>query len=140
MDKEILEDFRLKVKDRLMEYLKKSNLPLDNSSPIKPTTICPCCGKKAEIITYPVEPPTINWRCTVCMEIGDAIRFAKEYYRMNTDEQAIVDICRKLGIQITTLSTFTAEELIRMDFPPLGINRRYACSWTLYSCRCFQNR
>ena len=53
------------------------------------------------------------------MEIGDAIRFAKEYYRMNTDEQAIVDICRKLGIQITTLSTFTAEELIRMDFPPL---------------------
>ena len=119
MDKEILEDFRLKVKDRLTEYLKKSNLPLDNSSPIKPTTICPCCGKKAEIITYPVEPPTINWRCTVCMEIGDAIRFAKEYYRMNTDEQAIVDICRKLGIQITTLSTFTAEELIRMDFPPL---------------------
>ena len=119
MDKEILEDFRLKVKDRLTEYLKKSNLPLDNSSPIKPTTICPCCGKKAEIITYPVEPPTINWRCTVCMEIGDAIRFAKEYYRMNTDEQAIVDICRKLGIQITTLSTFTAEDLIRMDFPPL---------------------
>ena len=119
MDKEILEDFRLKVKDRLTEYLKKSNLPLDNSSPIRPTTICPCCGKKAEIITYPVEPPTINWRCTVCMEIGDAIRFAKEYYRMNTDEQAIVDICRKLGIQITTLSTFTAEELIRMDFPPL---------------------
>ena len=119
MDKEILEDFRLKVKDRLTEYLKKSNLPLDNSSPIKPTTICPCCGKKAEIITYPVEPPTINWRCTVCMEIGDAIRFAKEYYRMNTDEQAIVDICRKLGIPITTLSTFTAEELIRMDFPPL---------------------
>lgn len=119
MDKEILEDFRLKVKDRLAEYLKKSNLPLDNSSPIRPTTICPCCGKKAEIITYPVEPPTINWRCTVCMEIGDAIRFAKEYYRMNTDEQAIVDICRKLGIQITTLSTFTAEELIRMDFPPL---------------------
>ena len=119
MDKEILEDFRLKVKDRLTEYLKKSNLPLDNSSPIRPTTICPCCGKKAEIITYPVEPPTINWRCTVCMEIGDTIRFAKEYYRMNTDEQAIVDICRKLGIQITTLSTFTAEELIRMDFPPL---------------------
>ena len=119
MDKEILEDFRLKVKDRLTEYLKKSNLPLDNSSPIRPTTICPCCGKKAEIITYPVEPPTINWRCTVCMEIGDAIRFAKEYYRMNTDEQAIVDICRKLGIQITTLSTFTAEELIRMDFSPL---------------------
>ena len=119
MDKEILEDFRLKVKDRLAEYLKKSNLPLDNSSPIRPTTICPCCGKKAEIITYQVEPPTINWRCTVCMEIGDAIRFAKEYYRMNTDEQAIVDICRKLGIQITTLSTFTAEELIRMDFPPL---------------------
>lgn len=119
MDKEILEDFRLKVKDRLTEYLKKSNLPLDNSSPIRPTTICPCCGKKAEIITYPVDPPTINWRCTVCMEIGDAIRFAKEYYRMNTDEQAIVDICRKLGIQITTLSTFTAEELIRMDFPPL---------------------
>ena len=119
MDKEILEDFRLKVKDRLTEYLKKSNLPLDNSSPIRPTTICPCCGKKAEIITYQVEPPTINWRCTVCMEIGDAIRFAKEYYRMNTDEQAIVDICRKLGIQITTLSTFTAEELIRMDFPPL---------------------
>ena len=119
MDKEILEDFRLKVKDRLTEYLKKSNLPLDNSSPIRPTTICPCCGKKAEIITYPVDPPTINWRCTVCMEIGDAIRFAKEYYRMNTDEQAIVDICRKLGIQITTLSTFTAEELIQMDFPPL---------------------
>ena len=119
MDKEILEDFRLKVKDRLTEYLKKSNLPLDNSSPIRPTTICPCCGKKAEIITYPVDPPTINWRCTVCMEIGDAIRFAKEYYRMNTDEQAIVDICRKLGIQITTLSTFTAEELIRMDFSPL---------------------
>ena len=109
MDKGILEDLRIKIKDRLTDYLKKSNLPLDNSSPIKPTTICPCCGKKAEIITYPIEPPTVNWLCSVCKEKGDAIRFAKEYYGMKTDEQAIVDICRKLGIQITTLSTFSAE-------------------------------
>ncbi len=119
MDKDILEDFRLKVKDRLTDYLKKSNLPLDNSNPIKPTTICPCCGKKAEIITYPVEPPIVDWLCTVCKQTGDAIQFAKEYYGMKTDEQAIIDVCRKLGIQITSLSTFTAEELIRMDFPPL---------------------
>ena len=60
MDKEILEDFRLKVKDRLTEYPKKSNLPLDNSSPIKPTTICPCCGKKAEIITIYRDIEDIN--------------------------------------------------------------------------------
>ena len=95
MDKEILEDFRVKVKDRLTEYLKESHLLLDNSSPIRPTTICPCCGKKAEIITNPVDPPTINWRCTVCMEIGDAIRFAKEYYRYK--ESHITDTCSFTG-------------------------------------------
>jgi len=38
---------------------------------------------------------------------------------MKTEEQAIVDVCRKLGIRISALSTITAEELIQKDFDPL---------------------
>ena len=38
---------------------------------------------------------------------------------METEQQAIVDVCRKLGIHITCLNTFTAEEAIHMNFPPL---------------------
>ena len=67
----------------------------------------------------PFDSPQYYWSCPECKEEGDAIRFAREYYGLKTDEQAVVDICRKLGIQITNLNTFTADELMRMDFAPL---------------------
>ena len=47
------------------------------------------------------------------------MKYAKEYFGMKSEEQAIVDVCRKLGIQISSLSTITAAELIRKDFDPL---------------------
>lgn len=112
-------DLKMKIKYRLLEYLEKAKLPLDESDPENQTTICPCCGRLANVIMLPFDPPQYYWSCPECEEEGDAIRFAREYYGLKTDEQAIVDICRKLGIQIVHLNTFTADELIRMDFQPL---------------------
>ena len=90
MDNETLIDLKLKVKYRLPEYLEKAKLPLDKSDPENLKTICPCCA-----------------------------RYAKEYFGIKSEEQAIVDVCRKLGIQISSLSTVTAAELIQKDFDPL---------------------
>lgn len=119
MDNETLLELKLKVKNRLLEYLKKAKLPLDESDPEDPRTICPCCARYARVLCVPFEPPQYFWSCPECNTEGDAVKYAKEYFGMKTEEQAIVDVCRKLGIRISALSTITAEELIQKDFDPL---------------------
>ena len=119
MKDDILLDLKIKIKHRLPEYLEKSRLPLDKSDPDNQTTICPCCGRLAKVLMLPFDSPHYYWACPQCNIEGDAIKFAKEYYGMETEQQAIVDVCRKLGIHITCLNTFTAEEAIHMNFPPL---------------------
>ena len=119
MDNDTLIDLKLKVKFRLSEYLEKAKLPLDKSDPENLRTICPCCSRYAKVLCVPLDPPQYFWSCPECKAEGDAVKYAKEYFGMKTEEQAIVDVCRKLGIQISALSTITAEELIRKDFDPL---------------------
>ena len=119
MNDDILLDLRIKVKHRLLEYLEQSKLPLDKSDPENQTTICPCCGRFAKVLMLPFDSPQYYWSCPECKAEGDAVKFAREYYGMKTEEQAIVDVCRKLGIQITHLSTITAKDLICLDISPL---------------------
>lgn len=119
MDDEALIDLKIKVKYRLPEYLEKARLLLDRSDPENPKTICPCCGGNAKVLYLPFEPPQYLWSCPECKAEGDAVKYAKEYFGLKTEEQAILDVCRKLGIRISTLSTITAAELIRKDFDPL---------------------
>lgn len=119
MNDDILLDLRLKVKHRLPEYLVQSKLPFDKSDPENQTTICPCCGRFAKVLMLHFESPQYYWSCPECKAEGDAVKFAREYYGMKTEEQAIIDVCRKLGIQITHLSTITAKDLICLDISPL---------------------
>ena len=119
MDNETLIDLKLKVKYRLPEYLEKAKLPLDKSDPENLKTICPCCAGYAKVLCFPFDPPQFFWSCPECKAEGDAVKYAKEYFGIKSEEQAIVDVCRKLGIQISSLSTVTAAELIQKDFDPL---------------------
>jgi len=119
MDDEALIDLKIKVKYRLPEYLEKAKLPLDKSDPKNLKTICPCCSGYAKVLYLPLDPPQYFWSCPECGAEGDAVKYAKEYFGMETESQAIVDVCRKLGIRISILSTITAEELIKKDFDPL---------------------
>ena len=119
MDDEALIDLKIKVKYRLPEYLENAKLPLDKSDPENPKTICPCCAGFAKVLCVPFDPPQYFWSCPECKAEGDAVKYAKEYFGMKSEEQAIVDVCRKLGIRISTLSTITAVELIQKEFDPL---------------------
>lgn len=119
MNDDILMDLKITVKHRLLEYLERARFPLDKSDPENLTTICPCCGRFAKVLVLPFEPPQYYWSCPECKSEGDAVKFAREYYGMKTEEQAIVDVCRKLGIPITHLSTITAKDLICLDISPL---------------------
>lgn len=119
MSDDILLQIKIKVKHRLLDYLERARLPLDKSDPENQATICPCCGRLAKVLKLPFDPPQYFWSCPECKAEGDAVKFAREYYGMKTEEQAIVDVCRKLGIPITHLSTITAKELICMDISPL---------------------
>ena len=61
--------------------------------------------------------PRGNGECGFCGKKGNTIDYARFYYSL-TEQQAIIDVCRRLGIRITHLKTITAASLIDKQFDP----------------------
>lgn len=117
MENEKLFDLRFRVKHRLKEYLQAAGLRLEESDLENLKTTCPFCGQVANVLTVPLEQPQYYWTCPYCKEKGDAIRYAMAFYKL-TEEDAILHVSRLLGERITFLLTFTATEVMQMEFPP----------------------
>ena len=117
MDQEQLVDLTFQVRDRLIDYLRAAKLNLDDSDPPSIRITCPCCSRMA--VVQEVLPKTSMpiWECLTCKAKGNTIDYVKNYYRI-TEQKAIIEICRKLGIRITHLETITAASLMDMQFDP----------------------
>ena len=117
MDQTPLGDLAFQVRHRLIDYLKAARLHLDDSDPADIRTTCPCCGRMAFVQEALPGTPMPNWECGFCGKKGNAIDYAQAYFGM-TEKKAIVDVCRRLGIRITHLETFTVSSLMKMQFAP----------------------
>ena len=119
MDAETRADLRFKVRRKVSEYIEKSNLPLERTEPSEAEVVCPNCGQIARVTKLPFEDHYEFWKCHSCGEEGDAIKYAMYHLRTDDEEKALLDVCRKLGVNIPALATITAKDLMKKDFPPL---------------------
>lgn len=119
MDAETRADLMFKVRRKVSSYIEKSNLPLNRTDPDGAEVVCPNCGQIARVTKLPFEDHYEFWKCHSCGEEGDAIKYAMYHLRVNNKEEALLDVCRKLGVSVPTLTTVTAKDLMGMDFPPL---------------------
>ena len=110
-------DLTFQVRHRLIDYLKAAKLHLDESDPADIRTTCPCCGHMALVLDALPGTPMPTWECGFCGKKGNTIDYARFYYSL-TEQQAIIDVCRRLGIRITHLKTITAASLIDKQFDP----------------------
>lgn len=119
MDAEIRADLRFKVRHQISAYIEKCGLPLNRAGPDKAEVVCPKCGQTAIVTKLPFEEHYEFWKCQSCGEEGDAIRYAMHYLRSSNEDEALLDVCRKLGVGVPALNTITARDLMNLDFPPL---------------------
>lgn len=118
MDAETKADLRMKVRRRVSEYIKKSGLPLNRTGSGETEAACPSCGKTATVKKIPLEEHFEFWKCGSCGAEGDAIQYAMRHLRTDSEDEALLDVCRKLGVAVPVLPTITAKELMEKDFPP----------------------
>ena len=119
MDAETRADLLFRVKRRVSDYIEKSGLPLNRKSPDEMEAVCPKCGQVATISKIQMEMHYEYWKCKSCGENGDAVRYAMLHLRIQDEEEALLDVCRKLGEKIPVLATITARDLMETEFPPL---------------------
>ena len=119
MDAETRADLLFRVKRRVSDYIEKSGLPLNRKSPDEMEAVCPKCGQIATISKIQMEMHYEYWKCKSCGENGDAVRYAMLHLRIQGEEEALLDVCRKLGEKIPVLATITAKDLMETEFPPL---------------------
>lgn len=119
MDAETRADLLFRVKRRVSDYIEKSGLPLNRKSPDEMEAVCPKCGQIATISKIQMEMHYEYWKCKSCEENGDAVRYAMLHLRIQDEEEALLDVCRKLGEKIPVLTTITAKDLMETEFPPL---------------------
>ena len=58
------------------------------------------------------------WKCDSCGAEGDAVQYAMHHLRTASEDEALLDVCKKLGVVIPVLPTITAKELMEKEFPP----------------------
>lgn len=119
MDAETRANLRFKVRRHISAYVEKSNLPLNRTGPDEAEVVCPHCGQTATVTKVSLEAHFEFWKCPSCGEEGDAIQYAMHHLRTDNEDEALLDVCRKLGVGVPVLSTITAKELLDRDFPPL---------------------
>ena len=66
----------------------------------------------------PLEEHFEFWKCNSCGAEGDAVQYAMHHLRTASEDEALLDVCRKLGVAIPVLPTITAKELMEKEFPP----------------------
>ncbi len=117
MEQTPLGDLAFQVRHRLIDYLKAARLHLDMSDPPDIRTTCPRCARTAFVHETFLGSPLPTWECGFCGVKGNAIEYAQAYYGL-TEQTAIMEVCRKLGIRITHLETITAASLMDKQFDP----------------------
>lgn len=118
MDAETKADLRVKVRRRVSEYIKKSGLPLNRTGSGEKEAVCPNCGQTAAVKKIPLEEHFEFWKCDSCGAEGDAVQYAMHHLRTASEDEALLDVCKKLGVAIPFLPTITAKELMEKEFPP----------------------
>ena len=118
MDAETKADLRVKVRRRVSEYIKKSGLPLNPTGSGETEAVCPNCGQTASVKKIPLEEHFEFWKCDSCGAEGDAVQYAMHHLRTASEDEALLDVCKKLGVVIPVLPTITAKELMEKEFPP----------------------
>lgn len=119
MDAETRADLRFKVRRKVSKYIEKSNLPLERTGRGEAEIVCPNCGQTAIVTKLPFEDHFEFWKCASCGEEGDTVKYAMHHLRTDNEDDALLDVCRKLGVSVPALSTITAKDLMEKDFPPL---------------------
>lgn len=117
MDQNTLGDLVFQVKHRTLDYLKAARLNVDLSDVEDIRTTCPLCGRIAHVMTPAPGSPEPSWECMFCDRKGNAVDYAQHYFGLRRN-QAIVEVCRKLGVRITKLDTVDAAELMEMELEP----------------------
>ena len=117
MEQTPLGDLAFQVRHRLIDYLKAARLHLDESDPADIRTTCPCCGRVALVLEALPGTPMPTWECGFCGEKGNTIDYARFYFGL-TEQRAIIDVCRRLGLRVTHLETITASSLMEKQFEP----------------------
>ena len=112
MDAETKADLRVKVRRRVSEYIQKSGLPLNRTGSGETEAVCPNCGQTAAVKKIPLEEHFEFWKCESCGAEGDAVQYAMHHLRTASEDEALLDVCKKLGVVIPVLPTITAKELI----------------------------
>ena len=118
MDAETKADLRVKVRRRVSEYIQKSGLPLNRTGSGETEAVCPNCGQTAAVKKIPLEEHFEFWKCDSCGAEGDAVQYAMHHLRTASEDEALLDVCKKLGVAIPILPTITAKELMEKEFPP----------------------
>ena len=118
MDAETKADLRVKVRRRVSEYIQKSGLPLNRTGSGETEAVCPNCGQTAAVKKIPLEEHFEFWKCDSCGAEGDAVQYAMHHLRTASEDEALLDVCKKLGVTIPVLPTITAKELMEKEFPP----------------------
>ena len=118
MDAETKADLRVKVRRRVSEYIKKSGLPLNRTGSGETEAVCPNCGQTASVKKIPLEEHFEFWKCESCGAEGDAVQYAMHHLCTASEDEALLDVCKKLGVAIPVLPTITAKELMEKEFPP----------------------
>ena len=118
MDAETKADLRVKVRRRVSEYIQKSGLPLNRTGSGETEAVCPNCGQTAAVKKIPLEEHFEFWKCDSCGAEGDAVQYAMHHLRTASEDEALLDVCKKLGVAIPFLPTITARELMEKEFPP----------------------
>ena len=118
MDAETKADLRVKVRRRVSDYIQKSGLPLNRTGSGETEAVCPNCGQTAAVKKIPLEEHFEFWKCDSCGAEGDAVQYAMHHLRTASEDEALLDVCRKLGVAIPFLPTITARELMEKEFPP----------------------
>ena len=119
MDAETKDDLLYAVRRKVSAYIESSGLPLNRTAGHEAEVVCPHCGQTAVVSRIRLEEHFEFWKCQSCNTQGDAIRYAMYYLRTDDEEAALLDVCRKLGVSVPSLTTITAKELMNKEFPPL---------------------
>ena len=113
------DDSYFTVYRKLLEYLEESKIPIIEEGNNKYSVVCPCCGRRADVVVIPLEERQSFWKCSECGEDGDTVRYAKEYFQFRNETQALQDVCRKLHEPITVIDTVSAKDLLSREYEPL---------------------
>ena len=119
MDAETKDDLLYAVRRKVSAYIESSGLPLNRTAGHEAEVVCPHCGQTAVVSRIRLEEHFEFWKCQSCNTQGDAIRYAMYHLRTDDEETALLDVCRKLGVSVPSLTTITAKELMNKEFPPL---------------------